>query len=73
MKDCLAGLERYAATCSHAHCRNTPIARGVAADKIGRHIGDRTVGLEVVGLADILPGARAADGRECVWAYSVRR
>ena len=68
VEDSLSGLEHDAAAGGDRHGGHATIVVGrVAADESGRDIGYGTVGLEVVRLADILPGGGVADGIEGVW------
>lgn len=68
VEDGLAGFEDDAAAGCDGHGGYAAVVvGGVAADEGGGDVGYGTVGLEVVGLADILPGGGAADGVEGVW------
>lgn len=66
MEHGLVGLERHTAAGSHRLRGYAFVVGSVAAHEIGRDIGDRAVGLVVIGLADILPCAGGADRGERV-------
>ena len=67
VEDGLAGFEDDAAAGCDGHGGYAAVVvGGVAADEGGGDVGYGAVGLEVVGLADILPGRGAADGVEGV-------
>jgi hypothetical protein len=68
MEHRLARLEGHAAAGrDRLRPGRAPVRGAVATDEVGGNIGDRAVGLVVVGLADVLPGGGAADGGEGIW------
>lgn len=64
----LSGFEDYAGTGGDGHGGYAAVVVGrVAADERRGDVGHGAVGLEVIRLADILPGGGVADGVEGVW------